>query len=254
MKLTYATIAAIMAAAFASSAAAQGGKVKIATEGVYPPFNYIEGGKLTGFDVDIANALCAKAKLDCEIVTQDWDGMIPGLLAGKYDAIVASMAITEERKQKVDFSAPYYNTPAKFMASKEEAIKDVSPSALAGKTVGVQGSTSQAKLLEDKYPNVVVKTYTAVDDASADLAAGRVDLVFSDKVLLDAWLKKSSDAACCELVGEDVRDPALGIGKGVAVNKNNPELLAKFNAALKEILQDGTYKAINDKYFAFSIY
>jgi lysine-arginine-ornithine-binding protein len=251
---TIVAITLATAATFGSAASAQDSKIKIATEGVYPPFNYMEGGKLTGFDVDIANALCAKAKLDCEIVTQDWDGMIPGLLAGKYNAIVASMAITDERKQKVNFSAPYYNTPAKFMASKEAAIKDVSPAALAGKIVGVQGSTSQSKLLEEKYPGVEVKTYTAVDDASADLAAGRVDVVFSDKVLLDAWLKKSSEGACCELVGEDVRDPALGAGKGVAVGKENPELLAKFDQALKEILSDGTYKAINDKYFTFSIY
>ncbi|WP_394890499.1 transporter substrate-binding domain-containing protein [Mesorhizobium sp. AaZ16] len=99
-----------------------------------------------------------------------------------------------------------------------------------------------------------VKAYQAVDDASADLAAGRVDLVLSDKVLLDAWLKKSSDGTCCELAGPDLIDPAFGAGKGVAVRKENPELRDLFDAAIKTILADGTYKKINDKYFSFSIY
>ncbi|WP_394890498.1 transporter substrate-binding domain-containing protein [Mesorhizobium sp. AaZ16] len=129
-------------------------KAKIAVEGVYPPFNYIDKGELTGFDVEIGKALCAQAKLECEFVTQDWDGMIPGLLASKYDAIISSMSITEERKKKVDFTAKYYNTPAHFMAAKSAAIKDVSPKALAGKTIGVQGSTTQAAFLETNYKDL----------------------------------------------------------------------------------------------------
>lgn len=228
--------------------------VKIATEGVYPPFNYVEGGKLTGFDVDIANALCERAKLKCEIVTQEWDGMIPGLMAKKYDAIIASMNITEERKKKIDFTKKYYDTPAKFMATKEAKVTDVSPAALAGKSIGVQGSTTQQNFLEAKYKDSDIKTYAAVDDASADLAAGRIDLVLSDKVLLDAWLKKNADGACCEVVGDDLRDPIFGEGKGVGVRKEDPELRDKFDTALKEILADGTYEKINAKYFPFSIY
>ncbi|MDG4889957.1 MULTISPECIES: transporter substrate-binding domain-containing protein [unclassified Mesorhizobium] len=228
--------------------------IKIATEGVYPPFNYVDGGKLTGFDVDIANALCEKAKLKCEIVTQEWDGMIPGLVAHKYDAIVASMNITDERKKKIDFTAKYYDTPAKFMAPKEAKVTDIAPAALKGKAIGVQGSTTQQNFLEAKYKDSTIKTYSTVDDASADLAAGRIDLVLSDKVLLDAWLKKSSDGSCCELVGDDLRDPLFGHGKGVGVRKDDPELRDKLDAALKEILADGTYKTINAKYFPFSIY
>ncbi|NOV19282.1 transporter substrate-binding domain-containing protein [Ensifer adhaerens] len=253
MKLSLIATAGALALTLISTAQAED-TIKIATEGVYPPFNYVEGGKLTGFDVDIANALCEKAKLKCEIVTQEWDGMIPALVAHKFDAIVASMNITEERKKKIDFTAKYYDTPAKFMAPKDAKVTDISPAALAGKTIGVQGSTTQQNFLEAKYKDSEIKTYTTVDDASADLAAGRLDFVLSDKVLLDEWLKKSSDGSCCELVGDDLRDPLFGAGKGVGVRKEDTALRDKLDAALKDILADGTYKTINAKYFPFSIY
>lgn len=253
MKLSLIATAGALALTLISTAQAED-TIKIATEGVYPPFNYVEGGKLTGFDVDIANALCEKAKVKCEIVTQEWDGMIPALVAHKFDAIVASMNITEERKKKIDFTAKYYDTPAKFMAPKDAKVTDISPAALAGKTIGVQGSTTQQNFLEAKYKDSEIKTYTTVDDASADLAAGRLDFVLSDKVLLDEWLKKSSDGSCCELVGDDLRDPLFGAGKGVGVRKEDTALRDKLDAALKDILADGTYKTINAKYFPFSIY
>lgn len=248
-------VAAATAAMLASTCMVQAqDTIKIATEGVYPPFNYIENGELTGFDVDIAHALCAKMEVTCEIVTQDWDGMIPGLLAGKYDAIIASMAITPARKEQVNFSDKYYNTPAHFMAATGSGITETTPEALAGKIIGVQGSTTQASFLEQQYTQSEIRTYTSVDDANADLAAGRVDLVLSDKVLLDEWLKKSSDGSCCELVGGDLMDPSFGAGKGIAIRKEDEALLIKFNEALLSILEDGEYTTINQKYFDFPIY
>jgi len=235
-------------------AQAQNRIVKIGTEGAYPPFNYVEGGKLTGFDVDIAWALCERAKLACEIVIQDWDGMIPALLAHRIDAIVASMSITEERKKRIDFTAKYYDSPNSFMAAKADHITDISPTALAGKIIGVQGSTTHQNYIEAKYKNIELRTYATVDDASADLAIGRLDLVLSDKVLLDAWLKRSPDGACCELVGEELLDPLFGEGQGVGVRKEDTALRDQLNAALKAILADGTYQAINAKYFDFPMY
>jgi len=228
--------------------------VKIGTEGAYPPFNYVEAGKPTGFDVDIALALCERARLQCEIVIQDWDGMIPALLAHRIDAIVASMSITAERKKRIDFTAKYYDSPNSFMASKTDRVTDVSPAALAGKVIGVQGSTTHQNYIEAKYKNVELRTYATVDDASADLAIGRIDLVLSDKVLLDAWLKASSDGACCELVGPDLYDPLFGDGQGIGVRKEDSALRDTLNAALAAILADGTYKTINAKYFDFPMY
>ncbi|MBK0004404.1 lysine/arginine/ornithine ABC transporter substrate-binding protein [Erwinia sp. S38] len=228
-------------------------EIRIATEGTYKPFSYIADGKLTGFDVDIANALCEKMQAKCTIVSQEWDGMIPGLMSGKYDATVASMSITPERQKKIDFTDKYYATPARFIAVKESEIKETTPESLKGITVGVQGSTSQASYLEDNFKGTEVKMYKTVDDANMDLANGRIDLVFSDAAILADWMK-SADGACCKFVGGDVRDEKyFGVGKGIGVRKSDPDLRDRFNAAIKAIIADGTYDRINKKYFDFSI-
>src|ERR671919_862295 len=129
-------------------------KVKIGTEGAYPPFNSIDpSGELVGFDIDIAKALCSAADLECEFVVQDWDGIIPRLIAKKYDAIVASMSITDERRKVVDFTEKYYQTPAKFVAAKGSDF-DISPEGLAGKAVGVQRATIHEDFLRGEFPEV----------------------------------------------------------------------------------------------------
>lgn len=247
--------AAVLLALVSNAGAAEWKKVRIAAEFVYPPFNYIDKGQYAGFDVDIAKALCQHMKVECVWVSQDWDGIIPGLLANKYDAIISSMSITDARKKIIDFTQKYYNTPAHFMAQKGSGISDISPAALKGKAIAVQTSTNQLAFLEAYYKDSDIRTYQTTDDGAADLAAGRVDLAFSDKVLFNEWLKTPAANGCCELVGPDINDPGtLGAGKGVALRKENADLRDMFDKAITEILADGTYKAINDKYFKFSIY
>jgi lysine-arginine-ornithine-binding protein len=240
----------------AGTASADMKKVRVGTEGAYPPFNYIDpDGKLQGFDVEIAKALCAAAKYDCEFVVQDWDGMIPGLLAKKFDAIIASMSITEERKQKVDFTNKYYNTPAKFIA-KAGAKYEITKAGLKGKSVGVQRATIHENFLRDNFGDAItIKSYATQDEANADLAAGRVDLVLADSVALDEGFLKTDAGKGFAFIGPDFNDPKwFGSGAGIAVRKGEPDLLNGLNAALKQILADGTYKKINDKYFAFDVY
>ncbi|HEX9789752.1 MAG TPA: ABC transporter substrate-binding protein [Kiloniellales bacterium] len=249
-------IAAVAIAMVASTASAQMKKVRIGTEGAYPPFNFIDpDGKLQGFDVEIAKALCAAAKFDCEFVVQDWDGIIPGLLAKKFDAIIASMSITEERKQKVDFTDKYYNTPAKFVA-KEGANFEITKDGLKGKSVGVQRATIHENFLRDNFGDVIdIKSYATQDEANADLVAGRVDLVLADSVALDEGFLKTDSGKGFAFIGPGYNDPKwFGDGAGIAVRKGEPELLDGLNAALKQILADGTYKKINDKYFVFDVY
>ena len=245
-------VAAIAAIAGTAEAAE---KVKIGTEGAYPPFNWIDSdGNLQGFDVDIAKALCEEAKFECEFVVQDWDGMIPGLEAKKYDAIIASMSITEERKQKVDFTGKYYNTPAKFIAAKGAGI-DISPEGLQGKTVGVQRATIHENFIRDKFPGAEVKAYGTQDEANADLVAGRVDLVMADAVALDEGFLKTPEGAGFEFVGPNYDDPAYhGEGAGIAIRKGEDALRQAFDDAIKAIRASGKYDEIQKKYFAYDVY
>ncbi|RJF90154.1 amino acid ABC transporter [Oleomonas cavernae] len=251
-----AAAAAAVALAGLTPASAAEKVVKIGTEGAYPPFNAIDaGGQLYGFDVDIAKALCEKMKVKCEFVTQDWDGIIPALQAKKFDAIVASMAITDERKKVVDFSDKYYDTPTQFVSVKSAGITETTPAALKGKALGAQSATIQADLLEALYKESTIKLYATVDELYADLASGRVDAGLVDKTVTYTWLE-TPPGACCAFAGPEMFEPKsiLGNGVGIAVRKGDTELLTALNKAIAEILADGTYKTINDKYFPFSIY
>ncbi len=229
-------------------------KVRIGTEGAYPPFNSVDSsGQLVGFDIDIAKAMCEKMKVECTFVAQDWDGIIPALLSKKFDAIVASMSITDERKEKVAFTIPYYQTPGNFVAPKDTKLTDISPAGLKGKSIGAQSSTTGSVYLEDKYKGSEIKLYQTQDEANADLAAGRLDAVLADKFVLYEWLEKTDAGKCCKFVGPDLAD-VNPQGTGIALRKEDNELREMFNKAIKEIVADGTYKKINAKYFPFDIY
>jgi lysine-arginine-ornithine-binding protein len=233
-----------------------GKTVKIATEGAYPPFNFVDtNGALQGFDVDIANALCEKMQAKCEIVAQAWDGIIPGLIEKKYDAIVASMSITEERKQKVDFTAKYYNTPAKFVAKKGSGLQ-ITKEGLAGKTVGVQVATIHENFLRDNFGDIVtIKSYDTQENANLDLAAGRLDAIIADSVALDEGFLKTDAGKDFEFVGPSFTDPKwFGEGAGIALRKGEADLLNALNEAIKAIRADGTYQKIQSKYFAYDVY
>jgi len=247
-------MAAVMLVA-AGAAQAEMRKVVIGTEGAYPPFNWIDAnGELQGFDVDIAKALCKAANFECTFVVQDWDGIIPGLIAKKYDAIIASMSITEERKEKVDFTGKYYNTPAKFVAAKGGEF-EFTAEGMAGKVIGVQRATIHENFVRDNFPDADVRSYATQDEANADLAAGRLDLVLADSVALDEGFLKTDQGACCQFVGPDYSDPKwFGEGAGIAIRKGEEDLVAAFNKAIETIRADGTYKAINDKYFAYDVF
>ena len=245
---------AVLLPAFAGPAAAQDKPLRLATEGAYPPFNNkTADGRLEGFDIDIGNALCAEMKVTCEWVVQDWDGMIPALQAGKFDAIVASMFITEERKKQVDFTDRYYRTPAAIAVPKDSTIAGMSAADLAGKTIGVQSSSVYAIWVEKFLPDTVVKAYPSVQEMLLDLSNGRLDAVNDDLVVIDDFLGQP-EGACCRIVGKIEPIPEIhGPGAGIAVRKGDP-LAARFNDALKAIRANGAYKLINDKYFKFDLY
>ncbi len=237
------------------AASAEQLKLRIASEGTNPPFSTIDSnGKLEGFDIDIANALCAKMGAECEIGAQDWDGIIPALLAHKYDAIVASLNVTADRAKVVAFTKPYYHSPSAFVVKKGTDVKDLSPKALAGKAVGVQSATNHSAFLEDKYSRSIVRLYNTVADAYRDLAAGRVEYVLYDKLAAYDWLN-TPEGACCEIAPGDLNDPGyFGSGVAIALRKEDGALVKRFNTAIDAIVADGTYAKINAKYFPFPIF
>ena len=252
----FTTLAAATAlVASVSMAQAQMKKVVIGTEGAYPPFNNLTSdGKLVGFDVDVAKALCKAAKFECTFVTQDWDGMIPALLANKFDAIIASMSITEERMEKIDFTDKYYNTPPAIAVPKDSDIGGTSDADLSGKALGAQSATTHSNYAEEKLGSASLKLYPTPDEYKADIAAGRIDAVIDDVVVLSDWIK-TDEGACCKIIGTLTPDPKInGIGAGIGIRKGSDELKKAFNAAISAIRADGTYKAINDEYFAFDVY
>ncbi len=223
-------------------------KIRIGTEGAYPPFNMIDSnGQVAGFDVDIAKALCEKMKAECTFVTQDWDGIIPGLLARKYDAIVASMSITDERKQAVDFSDRYYSNSLAFIAKKGSGLD---AGKLGGKSVGAQRATVAAQWMEDNLKDAAIKLYDTQENAYLDLSSGRLDALVTDLLPGYDWLQ-SDQGKGFEFVGKkiDINDQI-----GIAVRKSDGKLRDRLNQAIKAIRADGTYARINQKYFPFDIY
>lgn len=243
----------LVAGAFVGTHAVAADTIRIATEGAYAPFNMKnEQGKLIGFDVEIAEALCAEMKADCTIVEQDWDGMIPALRGKKFDAIVASMSITEERLNAVDFTDPYYTNALAYVAAKSAALA-TDKASLEGKTLGAQRATIAGQYLEDELGDVVtVKLYDTQDNAYLDLASGRLDGLVSDKFPAYDWLR-SEAGADFEFKGETIKTESVD-KIGIAIRKGDSELKEKFNTALKAIVENGTYETINAKYFPFSIY
>ncbi len=224
-------------------------KLRIGTEGAYPPFNLIDSsGEVVGFDIDIAHALCEKMGAECTVVTSDWDGIIPALNTRRFDFLVASMSITEERKQAVDFTDPYYTNKLQFVAPKKSDFK-VDEASLKGKTIGAQRATIAGQWLEDNMGDVVnVRLYDTQENAYLDMSSRRIDGVLADNFVQYEWLQTDAGAAF-EFKGEPVFD---NDEIGIAVRKGDP-LRERLNEALAAIIEDGTYEKINNKYFPFSI-
>lgn len=253
MKKTLLLASMMLLAASGAAFSQEGAEIRIASEGAYPPFNFMGAdGTLQGLDIDIANALCAEMKAKCTIVTQEWDGMIPGLIAKKFDAIVASMSITDERKKQIDFTNKYYVTPLAVVVPKDSDLKGVSPEELSGKTVGAQAGTTQAEYADGHYApaGVEVKSYPTDDEARADLVNGRLDAIVSDKFVLTDWLEKDGKE-CCKMLGDIAGTETEA---GIGIRQGDTELKERFNKAIDAIVANGTYAKITQKYFPFDIY
>ena len=231
----------------AETKAAGDNVLRIGTEGAYAPFNYTNAdGTLGGFDIEIANAICADMQVTCEIMAQDWDGIIPGLKAGKYDAIVAAMSVTPERSQQVAFSDPYFSNALVFLAKKDSTFDPAKATDINAHSIAAQRSTISSQWLESTYPKADMKLYDTLSNAFLDLGAGRVDAMISDKLPAIEWLSSTSGSDYVLKGAEiDIND-----NFAIAVRPNDEALQAKINTSLSNIKANGTYDKINQKYFA----
>ncbi len=237
----------------AGLAAAEPVKIGIAAE-PYPPFSSLNAaGEWVGWEIEVINAVCAAAELDCVITPVAWDGIIPSLTGKQIDVIMASMSITEERLKTIDFSDAYYNTPTVVVADKAFDIAPT-PDSLKGKILGVQASTIHQAYAQKYFADAEIRVYQTQDEANQDLFAGRIDATQADSIAMSAFTD-SDTGSCCEIKGQVTDDPAiLGRGAGAGVRKGEPELLEALNAGIAKILEDGTHAKITSGYFSASIY
>ena len=274
MKFFLLTLVSILLAMITISYAGDWSKIKIGTEGAYPPWNGTNAaGELEGAEIDLAADLCARMNAECEFVVQDWDGMIPALEIGKYDAIMAGMSITEERKMKIDFSIGYMTEPASLSALRGSALGTLKApgkvnldnmdsetkgllatiqSVLAGTTVGVQTSTTHENFLNEYMDGVDIKVYDTQQNMELDLAAGRIDAALSDKASMQAFAETSVGNRV-KLIGPDLFGGSFGGGVGVGIRKSDSDLTSMFNKAISEASADGSIKSISIKWFGKDI-
>tara|TARA_B100001996_G_scaffold153639_1_gene116888 strand:- start:1369 stop:2199 length:831 start_codon:yes stop_codon:yes gene_type:complete len=272
MKNIYKFFLSFLVALVLISSTASADKIKIGTEGAYPPWNAKdESGKLIGFEVELANFLCIYMEADCTIVEQDWDGMIPGLVMRKYDAIMAGMSITGERMKTINFSQGYADEVASLAVMKgsslegmdtpkainlstgggdvKKALKTLT-AALAGKTIGVQTATIHQNFLESgDVGSIKIKTYKTQDEVNLDLAAGRIDAALAAAVAFTDYAEKSGKPVV--LVGPTFSGGAFGNGVGVGIRKDDTNLLKRFNKAIDVARKNGKISELAIKWFGF---
>ena len=247
-----------LVAAVATIASAEEGVLRIGTEGDAPKFSMADpNGNVTGFDADIANGICAELKLKCKFVVQTFSSLVPSMDSDRFDVIISGLGITAEREKKIDYSIPYATTPLYFVAAKDSPLAglksvDEIQKAIAGKTVGVVTGTTYARFIEKRMTGAELKTYDAVTQLTADLAAGRLDVAFGDS---PTWVDFLATPDGANFGRIDVRiissdDPeVLGRGMGVGLRKGNTELKAKLDAALCNMINDGTVKQASMQWF-----
>ncbi len=251
-RLTLTALSALLALA---TSLTQAQPLKVGVEGAYPPFSELgTDGKLKGFDIDIANAICAHLKRECVMVQAEFDAMIPALRAKKFDAIVASMSITPERLKAVDFSDKYYHTPARMVA-RADAKFEVTPEGLKGRKIGVQRATIHDRFASATFKGSEIVRYGKQDDVFLDLMNGRIEGTLVDSVAGDLGFLKTPKGRDFAFRGPVYTDPAFfGTGAGIAVRKGDAALRQSLNEAIAALRANGSYKTIQNKYFDFDVY
>jgi polar amino acid transport system substrate-binding protein len=231
-------------------------KLRFITDSDYPPFHYFdEVGALTGLNVDLAKAICEALEVECEVKDVEWSEIFPTLERGEADAAIASIRISAEALEKVDFTSRYYATPARFVALKTNELKDIRPETLEGLKVGVAKGTGHEAYLKLFFPDVAIATFDTVEDATKALKSGAIDFVFGDGIGLTFWINGVSSEGCCEFRGGPYLDAKFfGEGVGIAVKKDNRQLAEILNYGLEQVHASGRYEELFLRYFPMSFF
>ena len=231
-------------------------KLTFITDSDYPPFHYFdEVGALTGFNVDLAKAICEELEVQCEVKAVDWDEIYQTLDNGEADAAIASIRISAESLEKADFTSRYYATPARFVARKDSDLRDTRPETLEGKKIGVAKGTRHEAYLKLFFPGAAIATFDTADDAQKALKEGAIDLIFGDGIGLTFWINGVSSDGCCEFRGGPYLDSKyFGEGVGIAVKKGNRQLVDILNYALEQVHASGRYEELFLRYFPMSFF
>lgn len=249
--------------------------VTIALEGSYEPWNLTKpDGTLGGLEPELAADLCARMKVECKLIAQDWDGMIASLNGGKFDVIMDALSVTPERKDVIAFSVPYAATPAAFVVSKTGDLATmpgtgttialtgtdadkaaVAPlrAALKGKSIGIQSATVYSKFIYDNFKDIAtIREYKTPAEHDLDLVAGRIDAAFDDATYFSLAMTKP-DNADLSFGGPQIEGPIWGEGEALGLRKGDADLKAMFDTAIKGALADGTVKALSLKWFKLDV-
>jgi len=231
-------------------------KLRFVTDTDYPPFHYYdEVGALTGFNVDLAKAICEVLEVECEINATNWSDLIPSLDNNEADAAIASIRITRQALNEADFTSRYYATPARFVARKESEIQDIRPETVEDLKIGVAKSTGHEAYLKRFFPDAAIAAFDNAEDAQKALKNGAIDLIFGDGITLTFWLNGVSSEQCCEFRGGPYLDARFfGEGVGIAVKKGNRKLAEILTYGLEQVHASGRYEELFLRYFPMSFF
>lgn len=231
-------------------------EIRFLTDSDFPPFNYLdENGSLTGFNIDMARAVCSTLNIVCTIEAKPWDELLPALASGEADAVIASHAITETNRTEATFTDPYYYTPARFVVRSDSEFDDVTPEGLADRRVGVVKDTAHEAYLREFFARSVIVTFETDSDARSALRFGKIDALFGDGLGLMYWLNGSSSRRCCQFRGGVFTETRFfGEGVGIAVAKDRSKLAAILSEGITLVRNNGDYEELLLRYFPMSLY
>ncbi len=230
--------------------------IRFITDSDYPPFHYYdEVGALTGFNIDLAQALCEVLEVQCQIEATNWSGLLPALNDGQADAAIASIRISAEVLEVADFTTRYYATPARFAARKDAEITDIRPETVEGLKIGVAKDSGHEAFLKTFFPDAALAAFDTSEGAQKALKDGAIDLVFGDGISLTFWLNGVTSDSCCEFRGGPYLDSHFfGEGVGIAVRKGNRQLAEVLNYGLEQVHASGRYEELFLRYFPMNFF